>query len=81
MIFLWTQGVKGLTHEEQTMHKKKKFSIKDFFSKFDKVRKKLRIWSHLQKKHLMENLCNERRTLHPVKHITFLTIDSTHFIG
>ena len=32
-----------------------KFSIKDFFSKCDKIRKKLRIWSHLLKKSLMEN--------------------------
>ena len=32
-----------------------KFSIKDFFSKCDQIRKKLRIWSHLLKKSLMEN--------------------------
>ena len=40
-----------------------KFSIKDFFCKYDQIRKKLRIWSHLLKKSLMENfifLCNER---------------------
>ena len=38
---------------------KMKFSIKDFFSKCDHIRKKickkLRIWSHLLKKSLMEN--------------------------
>ena len=34
---------------------KMKFSIKDFFSKYDKIRRKLRIWSHLLKKPLMEN--------------------------
>ena len=34
---------------------KTKFSIKDFFSKRDQIRKKLQIWSHLQKKYLMEN--------------------------
>ena len=34
---------------------KMKFSIKDFFSKCDQVRRKLRIWSHLLKKFLMEN--------------------------
>ena len=34
---------------------KMKFSIKDFFSKFDQIRRKLRIWSHLLKKSLMEN--------------------------
>ena len=33
-----------------------KFSIKDFFSKCDQVHKKLRIWSHLLKKSLMENI-------------------------
>ena len=32
-----------------------KFSIKDFFSKFDQIRRKLRIWSHLLKKSLIEN--------------------------
>ena len=32
-----------------------KFSIKGFFSKYDQIRRKLRIWSHLLKKSLMEN--------------------------
>ena len=32
-----------------------KFSIKDFFSKFDQIHSFLRIWSHLLKKSLMEN--------------------------
>ena len=32
-----------------------KFSIKDFFSKCDKIRRKLRIWSCLLKKSLMKN--------------------------
>ena len=34
---------------------KMKFSIKDFFSKYDQSRRQLRIWSHLRKKFLMEN--------------------------
>ena len=34
---------------------KMKFSIKDFFSKCDQIRRKLRIWSHLLKKSGMEN--------------------------
>ena len=34
---------------------KMKLSIKDFFSKCDQVRRKLRISSHLLKKSLMEN--------------------------
>ena len=32
-----------------------KFSIKDFFSKCDQIRSKLRIWTHFMKKSLMEN--------------------------
>ena len=32
-----------------------KFSIKDFFSKCDQIRRKLRILSHLLKKSFMEN--------------------------
>ena len=32
-----------------------KFSIKNFFSKFDQTRSFLRIWSHLLKKSLMKN--------------------------
>ena len=32
-----------------------KFSIKNFFSKYDEIRRKLQIWSHLLKKSLMEN--------------------------
>ena len=31
------------------------FSIKDFFSKCDQIRRKLRIWLHLLRKFLMEN--------------------------
>ena len=34
---------------------KMKFSIKDFCSKCDQIRRKLRTWSHLLKKSLMEN--------------------------
>ena len=33
-----------------------KFSVKDFFSKCDQIRRKLQIWSHLQKKSLMKTL-------------------------
>ena len=32
-----------------------KFSIKDFFSKYDQIRRELWIWSHLRKKSLMKN--------------------------
>ena len=34
---------------------KMKFPIKNFFSKCDQIRSKLRIWSHLMKKSLMGN--------------------------
>ena len=34
---------------------KMKFSIKDFLSKCDQIRRKLWIWLHLLKKSLMEN--------------------------
>ena len=32
-----------------------KFPIKDFFNKSDQIRRKLRIWSHLLKRSMMEN--------------------------
>ena len=38
-----------------SLHKKIKFTIKDFFSKCDQIRRKLRIWSHLLKKPSLEN--------------------------
>ena len=44
-----------------TSAQKMKFSIKNYFSKCDQIRKKLRIWLHLLKSSLMENfsfLCN-----------------------
>ena len=51
-ILNWNSGkLKHSTHTAQKM----KFSIKDFFSKCDQIRSKLRIWSHLPKKCLMEN--------------------------
>ena len=43
-----------------------KFSLKDFFSNCDQIRSFLRIWSHLLKKSLMENvifLCSVLKTL------------------
>ena len=41
---------------EEFTAQKMKFSIKDFFSKYDQIRRKLQIWSHLLEKSLMENL-------------------------
>ena len=40
----------------QITAQKMKFSIKDFFSKCDQIRRKLRIWTNLLKKPWMENL-------------------------
>ena len=34
---------------------KMKFPIEDFFSKYDQIRRKLRIWAYLLKKSLMKN--------------------------
>ena len=38
-----------------TTTEKMKFPIKDFFSKYDQIRRKLRIWLHLLKESLTEN--------------------------
>ena len=43
------------THDFDTAQKMK-FSIKDFLNKCDQNRRKLRVWSHLLKKPLIENL-------------------------
>ena len=61
------RGTCGITHvnlweylNESTFYgiytaQKMKFSIKDFFSKCDQIRRNLWIWSHLLKKFSMEN--------------------------
>ena len=49
--FLVRHGDHYWFHTAQKM----KFSIKDFFSKCNQIRRKLRIWSHLLKKSLMGN--------------------------
>ena len=46
------------TEAHKIAHKtaqKMQFSITDFCSKCDQIRRKLRIWSHLLKKSVMEN--------------------------
>ena len=43
------------SHRDVLTTQKMKFSIKEFFSKWDQIRKKMQIWSHLLKKFLMEN--------------------------
>ena len=49
-----------------------KFSIKDFSSIYDQIRRFLGIWSHLLKKSLMENFIfyAVKCVLNPVKHLT-----------
>ena len=44
-----------MQQSQRSLHKKMKFSVKDFFSKCDQIRGKLRIWSHLLKKSLVKN--------------------------
>ena len=46
---------KEMEQRKYNAAQKKKFSIKDFFSKFDQISRKLRIWPHLRMKSLMEN--------------------------
>ena len=56
-----------------TLHKKMKFSMKDFVSKCGQIRRKLRIWSDLMKKSLMKNFifCTVATMLHQrVKHLS-----------
>ena len=51
-------NIPGIHHTNQKwrdLPAQKMFSIKDFFSKCDQIRRSLRIWSHLLKKSLMEN--------------------------
>ena len=52
-----------------TAHKMK-FSITDFFSKCDQIRRKLRIWSHLLKKSVMENFIFVQCILNTGRNVT-----------
>ena len=53
MVF-FSEPLLGLPHPGHTAQKMM-FSIKDFVSNCDQIRRNLRIWSHLLKKSLMEN--------------------------
>ena len=61
---------------------KAKFSIKNFSSKCDQIHSFLRIWSHLLKKSLMENLifCAVFYLIFPVPNVSSLTIFSLLYI-
>ena len=50
-ISIWIELLSLIFDTTQKM----KFSITDFLSKCDQIRRKLRIWSHLLRKSLMEN--------------------------
>ena len=66
LLFLMTKCIEGNRERKNirefgragevyiTLHKKIKFSTKDFFSKRDQILEKLRVWSDLLKKSLME---------------------------
>ena len=45
-----------MTEDINVIHRKAWNFIRDFFSKCDQIHKKLRIWPHLLKKSLMENV-------------------------
>ena len=64
---------------------KMKSSIKDFFSICDQIRRKLRIWSHLLKKPLIENfifcaVMHERLTPHSQIQLFLKTFQITHHL-
>ena len=44
-----------MAYLENITTQKMKFSIKDFFSKYDQIRSFLRLWSHLLEKSLLQN--------------------------
>ena len=60
------------------LHTKKEFFIKNFFSKRDQIRRKLRIWSDLLGKFLMENFIFYG--LYPVGYLSFLTVSQVQDI-
>ena len=48
--------IKGVTKLLDIIAQKVKFSTKDLFSKCNEIRSFLRIWPHLLKKYLVENV-------------------------
>ena len=55
MIYIKILLRNSLMSRNSLTAQKIKFSLTDFFSKCDQIRRKLRIWSHLLKKSVMEN--------------------------
>ena len=73
--------VHGIPFGLSTAHKMK-FSIKDLFCKCDQIRRKLRIWSHLLKKSLIENftfLCSAKRAK-PLRRARFLMMSKLTYL-
>ena len=54
-VCLTILGRYALNDQRKGTAKKMKFSTKDFFIRYDQIRRKVRIWSHLLKKSLMRN--------------------------
>ena len=52
---LFLQGSEYTSKIQQSLHKKWSFLLMIILSKCDQIRRKLRIWSYLMKKSLMEN--------------------------
>ena len=55
LLYYTVTGIRKYLFVVHTLHKKMKFSIKDFFTHCDQILRKLPICSHLLKKFLMEN--------------------------
>ena len=80
-------NMQSLNLKDDTLHKKINFSIKNSFSKCDQIRRKLRIWSHLLKKSLIESLifyCSDlfkhyKSSLFLVK-VNVLQVVDEHFV-
>ena len=64
-----------------TQDKKMKFSVGDFWSKCDQVRGKLRIWSYLLKKFLMENFVQWRHKKQSRFHCQDFLLTMSYFLG
>ena len=71
-----SQWMDSVTTTAQTM----KFSITSFFSKCNQIPKKLRIWSHLLKKSVMENLIFCAVHLARFLEVVYYINDTTHWL-
>ena len=80
--FCWWNCISNIIIINRDLYtaQKMKFSIKDFFSKYDQIRRKLRIWSHLLKKSLMENFISCAVLFPLVEFILFNPIQSSNLV-